>query len=663
MVVCALLACATAFAQKPPIKFGDIPMEDMKMTIYPKDSSAEAVVLADYGSSSIDYNESTGFQLNFERIRRVKILTKEGLKFAVFSIQLYHSGDNEEKVSGLKLVTYNLENGKIVETKAKSDAFFKEEYNKNITLQKVAWANVKEGSVIEISYKLRSDFLANYQDWEFQSTIPVRWSEYRAKVPEYFNYQKYMQGYIGLIVNESTSQAGSLSYTDREGGTATSRGKMSTEVVEFKQQVFRWAAQDVPAFREEPFMTTSKDYISKMNFELSYTQFPGSGVKTYMGTWDDINITYWDAVDDEINGNGSLKDDVARAIAGATTDEQKVSQIFDFVRQTVLWDETYRAYPEQSPKKVIESKKGSSAEINILLASMIEKTGLTARPVLVSTRDHGFVREMIPISSQFNYVICSVYLGDKLVLLDATSRMLPFGVIPERCLNGLGFMAGPDKFQWVKLQPVVKSRTMYSADVALAPTGEINATLKVDKTGYHSAYARNQYLKKGEADYVKDFTGPRLWNVSKSEFANVKEIHMPFKETHQFTVGEQATITENTIYFNPFIIGREDENPFKTEKREYPVDFGNTFEELYMVKIAVPEGYAVEELPASKVVALPENAARYSYSFVQNGNVINLTSSLLINRALFSQDQYTNLREFYNQVIAKQAEQVVLKKK
>jgi len=34
-----------------------------------------------------------------------------------------------------------------------------------------------------------------------------------------------------------------------------------------------------------------------------------------------------------------------------------------------------------------------------------------------------------------------------------------------------------------------------------------------------------------------------------------------------------------------------------------------------------------------------------------------------INRSLFSQDEYANLREFYSQVVAKQAEQVVFKRK
>jgi hypothetical protein len=667
MVVCALLACASVFAQKAPIKFGDIPMEDMKMTIYPKDSSAEAVVLCDYGESRVEYNQNDGFVLNFERIRRIKILTKDGLKHAEFSIPLWHDADQDERVSNLKVVTYNLENGKIVETKAKSESFFKEDYSKNLKLTKIAWTNVREGSIIEIAYKVRSEFLFNFQDWEFQTTIPARWSEYRAVIPEYFNYEKYMQGYVGLAISENSSKTGSLTYSYRDedvgvGGVGAPRAQQET--VTYNTENFRWAAKDVPAFRVEPYMTTSSDYISKINFELAYTKYPNSGIKRYMGTWDDINKAYWDQFGGLIKGGDlALKDEVTTAIAGATNDQEKVARIFDYVRYNVEWNETSSKYSDQPPKRVMDSKKGSSAEINILLAAMIEKTGVPVFPVLLSTRSHGFVRENAPLSSQFNYVICAVQLGDKVALLDATTRMLPFGVIPERCLNGQGLVVTPDGYKWISLKPAVKSRTSFSVDMALTELGDINATLNVDKTGYHSARARNQYFSKGEADYVKDLAGPHLWNVSKSEFTNAKEVSLPFKEVHKFTASERATIAGGTIYFNPFIIGREDENPFKAPDRMYPVDFGNTFEQFYVAKIAIPEGYTIEELPQNKVIALAENGGRYTYSFMQNGNVLNFTSFLAINKPLFTQDDYPHLREFYNLVIAKQAEQIVFKKK
>lgn len=76
----------------------------------------------------------------------------------------------------------------------------------------------------------------------------------------------------------------------------------------------------------------------------------------------------------------------------------------------------------------------------------------------------------------------------------------------------------------------------------------------------------------------------------------------------------------------------------------------------------MPEGYAVDEVPASKLMTLPENTARYVFNTTVNGDMITVTSMLSINKAIYTQLEYPNLREFYNQVVAKQAEQIILKK-
>jgi hypothetical protein len=120
----------------PPIKFGDIPLEDLKMVNYSKDTSASAVVLADFGESSLVYSQSDGFRLSFERITRIKILTKDGLDNASFGIPLYKDGGLGEKVTSIKAVTYNLENNTIVETKMKNDAIFKEKATENYDIMK-----------------------------------------------------------------------------------------------------------------------------------------------------------------------------------------------------------------------------------------------------------------------------------------------------------------------------------------------------------------------------------------------------------------------------------------------------------------------------------------------------------------------------------------------
>jgi hypothetical protein len=664
------LTSVTLFAQKAPIKFGDIPMEDLKMVSYAKDTAASAVILTDFGQSSLIYSQSDGFSLLFERITRIKILSKEGLDWATFQIPLYKDGGADEKLSGLKGVTYNLENNKVVETKLKNDAVFREKVSEHLDVMKLTLPGVKVGSIVEVSYKVMSDFLFHFQDWEFQSTIPIRWSEYRANIPEYYHYDKYTQGYIQLAVAESEVVANSitLSSSERSGGRGfnTVTTQFNTDRVDFKEERHRWAAQDVPAFKAEPFITTPKDYITKINFELAYRKFPGQPIDPVMGSWVDLNKRFNESENfgKELTGNGFLKKTVEEITAGLSSPEQKISAINNYVARNVEWNGSSYMLTSGSLKKVLDEKKGSSADINLLLGSMLEKAGFNVFPVLLSTRDHGFVREAVPISSQFNYVVCLVKLNDKSVLLDATDKFLPTGTLPERCLNGNGFVVSADGAQgWIPLKSPSKSRRFYNVELSVQPSGELRGKVNIDQSGYYAQSGRKKFLAKGEGDYVKDLVDNRSWVVEKSEFKNAKEIAEGFKETHDVVINEHAVATDGIIYINPFIALQEKENPFKLEKREYPVDYGSPMEKMYMCKLTIPDGYTVDEMPKSLVIKLPDNSARYIYNLVQVGNSLSLTSHLQINNSLFTQDEYPNLREFYTQLVAKQAEQIVLKKK
>ena len=660
-ILCIVISCHT-FAQKDPIKFGDIPMEDMKMDRYGPDSSASAVVLTDYGQSMLKYDKNIGFVIHFERNLRIKVLTKEGLEWATVAIPLHHNGSTDEKITMLKASTFNLENGKIVETRLKNDGMFKEEVNENQINTKFTLPNVRQGSVIDIAYRVTSEFVFNFQDWDFQRTIPTRWSEYRTIVPEYFHYEKYLQGYVKLDITDSDTQVGTITFAHIDRGSGSRAG---SDQVTFTENKNRWVAKDVPAFKPEPYMTTYKDYISRLNFELSFYKFPNEPAKNFMGSWQDINKTY---VEDshfgsEIIGNGFLRKMVEDITAGKTTPEAKIAAINNYVRQNVEWNGVSVKLTGKSLKTIIEQKKGTSAEINLLLASMLEKAGLEVNGVLLSTRDHGFVREASPVSTQFNYVVCMVRLGEKYMLLDATDPFLPTGVLPERCLNGRGFVVSKTGHSWVKLTPTTRSRNVYNGEFTIGDDGELSGKLKLDRSGYFASASRKSYVSKGEEEYKKEFTSNRSWSLEKSEFINPKDISENFKELHEVKISDHIAGGTDIIYLNPFLAMQEKENPFKSPTREYPVDFGSPLEKLYMCRFTIPDGFDVDEMPKALILKLGENSGKYTYNITRSGNTLNLLSQLTINNSLFTQTEYADLREFYNVIVAKQAEQIVLKKK
>jgi hypothetical protein len=629
-----------AFAQKSPIKFGEIPMDDMKMTVYEKDSSANAVILVDYGIAYITVN-SSGALLNFERHTRIKILKKEGLDFANSSVLMYHNGSSEERLMSLKAATYNLEGGVIKESKMSKDGIFKEKYNRYYNQQKFTLPNVKEGSVIEYTYKKTSEFFTRFPNWQFQRSIPTRWSEYWAMIPDVFIYEKYMQGYV-LASNYETKR---MNYFD-------------TDVLGQ-----HWVIENVPSFKEEPYMTNQEDYISKINFALSHIQHIGY-VEEIMGSWKKLNDNLLENEDfgKVISKSGFLKELTEQITVGISEPLKKIEVISNYVKQNIEWDGDQDFFAG-SLKKIMERKNGTSGDINLIFASMLHRAGLDVDMVLLSTRDHGFVRQAYPMTSQFNYVICAVKLEGKTLLLDATEKYLPYDVLPNRCLNGQGLVISKTNHGWIDLVTKAKARTVVSVDVSLKADGELQGRIQYTRDGYDAQSMRNSFNKKGEKEYVKGFSEGKQWQIERSEFQDVSDLGKTIKEIHEVHLTEHTSAAREAIYINPFVTAQISENPFKSDKREYPVDFGSPLDKTYMIKISLPENYVVEELPKNKIIGLPGNTGKYLYNASQTGNIVSITSIFQINKSIIQQQEYANLREFYNQVVAKQAEQIVVKKK
>ncbi|MCU0382640.1 MAG: DUF3857 and transglutaminase domain-containing protein [Cyclobacteriaceae bacterium] len=637
-----LLLTQTVIAQKSPIKFGEVSLDEIRMSSYPEDSSANAVVLSEFGKAYISITNVSA-SLYFEKHVRIKILKNEGSYLSNQEISVLRLGANaEERVVNLKASSYNLVNGKIEEAKMNKDAIFKEKFNKNTNLLKFSIPNVKPGSVIEYSYTLQSDFLPNFPNWQFQHEIPTMHSEYYAIIPEFFIMEKYAQGYI----------------------TPTSYEPKQKTQGSYFETVHHWIYKKVPAFKPEPYMTTLNDYITKINFALAFVNFPGEPQREVMGSWEKLiaNLKESEGFSKAIKGSGFLKKTVEQIITGKTTDLEKATAIHDYVKNTLEWDGQEDFYADNL-KEVLEKKKGTVGDINILLAAMLDKAGLNPDMILLSTRDHGFIRQMYPMSRQFNYVVCRLGIGDSFIYLDATEKFIPINVLPERCLNGEGLLVSDFNKGWVTLQTKTKSKKVVNIDVNLQSIENPTGTLTKISDGYLGHSARRLHKKLGQEEYSKLVTTKLNLEVEGVTIEDLETYDKPVKEIFKVNVTDALTINDDIIYIDPLFGQQVKENPFKQEKREYPVDYGSQQEEIYMVKILVPEGYIAEELPQSKVFVLPDKSGRFTYNVQVNGNSINVFSNLQINRTLYVGDEYAGLKVFYAHIIAKQNEQIVLKKK
>jgi hypothetical protein len=619
--------CSSAFSQKDPMKFGDIPMEDMQMTQYDKDSSAAAIVLMDFGKT-----HENGRELLFERHVRIKILKTEGTRWADETIQLPVSGTDGENRLQFKASTFNLENGQVIETALPKESMFREKFTRGIELQKFTFQNVKVGSVLEYSYSMRLITL----DWQFQRTIPVRMSEYWTVIPSRFIFKHFSHGYIPATTYEAKESAANTAY--------------------------HWVYRDVPAFKPEPFMSSEADYIGKLEFYLTHIE---QGVSTQlMGTWEKINELFIKSpyLGEQIAGNPFLKSITKDLIEGKPDPMDKVSVIYDFVKRKYSWEPRY-GVGSLNLKGAFDKGVGTASDINLTLASMLNKADFKVNIVLISTRDNGLVRKQVAMPYQFNYLICAVQVEDRIILLDATEKHLPLGFLPERCLNGEGFMLDKEQYAWIPTDFLPISKTVTSGEIKLDGNGSVEGKITFTRDGYDALDFRKSYTEKGPDEYSKNFLHSMGWEADHHEVQNVEDLTKSIKETLFIHVDNHGTGTADILYVNPILCERIGENPFTADDRKYPISYSKTFESIYMSRIILPEGYTVEEIPPPLVIKLPDNSAKYTYSVTQNSNVLSILSHFKIGKTLYIQNEYLQLKELYSQVVAKQAEQIVLKKK
>ncbi len=640
-------------AQPDPIKYGKIEMADLQLKTYAKDTSADAIVLADYGRSWFDVNAS-GMQLKFERHTRIKILRKSGYEWATHKIPyISYSNDNEEKVTSLKGATYNLEGGKIVPTKLTKESIFTEEVTDKVMQQRFTLPNVKEGSVIEYNYTITADlnFAWRFRGWEFQTAIPTVWSEYRATIPEYFYYQMNFQGYEPFHLYDKKPD----NWNFISGGTTHNASATS----------HRWVTKEVPAMREEPYMTTIDNYVTKVEFELAKIQIPGQITENYSNGWGTLTKSLLDEEDfgGQLNRTGFLKDALAAVKTQSASPAERVNLVYNHIRRHMTWNESRGIYCRQNLKKAYDTRTGSAVEINLMLVAMLREAGIKADPVLISTRDHGMVLQSSAMLQKFNYVIAHAQLGEQEMLLDATDAYLKPGMLPTRCLNGNGRLISKEDSRWLAVNCSEKMTRLVNLKLALDAEGQLKGTVDESEGGYSALATRKTILLDGPEKYTETFrkNNPH-WQVAKVDVSNADKVDESLGIKCEIMVSEGIQVAGDRIYFKPLVTEAEDENPFKLENRKFPVDFATPIEETFVASYTLPPGYSVEEMPKGTIVDLPEKAGRFSFMTAVNGNIIQVSSKISIRKPVFFAEEYPYLKEFYNQIVSKHAEQIVLKK-
>ncbi len=651
----SFLFIATSNAQEISLVYGKITNDELKMNVYPKDSAASAVVIYQDGNTGYEYlNNKFRVETTFKK--KIKILKKEGENEANITLDyFYKNNDLKENISGIEAWSYNIEDGKVVKTKLEKQYIFDEELNSQYHRIKFSIPNVKVGSVIEYKFFKSSLLYYDIPDWSMQENIPVMNSRYEVTIPEYFAYNMNVKGYEHVKVTEKGK-------TQEFAVTNTTTGEPN---ISCSTRNITYEAKDLPALKNEVNVWCAEDFRTGIGFELDGTRFPNDKYRPFAKSWEDVEKT----LKTETYFVGNLKystpykKELAEITGSLKDDKSKIEAIYSYVKSKIRWNDNY-SFIDNDPREVFRTGIGNNAQINAALICALNDMGISASPVLMSTRPHGRLPYTHPSINKLNTFIVGAKTKDgSTYYMDGSSNygglnMLPVNLLVDRAW----YFDLEQSGKWVDLTSLMKNMQLTIQVSHLNRDGSFDCSSN-SLFGNQMAYSfKNNYSQaKDPADFIEKFKlGNQINKIDSFEVKGTELTSNKVKVNMKFT--RKFDANSKHLYINPMVMTHISKNEFTQAERKLPIEFNYPYSVLMNSTIYIPDNYQVEELPKPFKIAITDNLGTCAYQVTQEGNKIQLLYKFELNQTIFPQNYYAAIRDFFGQVASKNADLIVLKK-
>ncbi len=644
-----LLMCVQALAQQIPLnpKFGAVSKEEVAMTSYPADTAAAVLIL--YRNLTVEaiidgYNGLMRREVTTERI---KILKESGKDYPTYKISYDASTNPRESVTGVKVVTWNLEDGKLVKTQLSKKNLFQEQLSENYYALSFAAENVRVGSVVEVTWTFESPRVADIGTLYFQKSVPINISELDVNYAECFTFNRMQQGFVTASFTRDVENAFAV----------FSNGQYNYTL--FKDH---YRAVDVPAMRPESYCYYPDQYRAAMEYDLRSFYLPGAYQQDFNTTWVNVDKQIVDSgLLREFHGKSTFADAVKALAASSESEETLITAVRQLVRGSVRWNERNSIWPDA--KKALKEGAGDTADLNALVAMALESAGYVADPVFYRLRSRGALRDYHVDESSYTSVLLRVTTpSGKQYFMDASRDESYLNVLPPLALVSRARVVTNDGVgSWVDLSAATRNNLNEVNEITLLADGSFHGTYTV--SGFNQGAF---YMKAGRADFsseeefIEDYEQDKDIEVDSLAFKHLDE-WSPHCEM-QFRYEGEATVSGDRIYLKPFFSKYHNATSFAKEERKIPVEFGYPVQINYSLTLTVPEGYTVESLPDPVTIAFPPLQSQATLRCQVVANRVMLRYVFRRNASFLQTEEYPSLRLYWEQLCNIYNATIVLKK-
>jgi hypothetical protein len=629
----AVIFNAHAQTVPPTQPYGKIDRADLELKSCDFEKDANAEVLFDKGNVYF-----TNYEIVFERHVRIKIFNDNGKNAADVRIP-YISGDHFESIEKIQAETINQNDGKIEITKVDKKQMFDKRIDKERSSVTLTFPDVKQGSVIEYKYTIESPSAGDFPDWYFQSEFPTRYSEIEATVPDFLHYKMLQRISQPLVANTK----------DRNG------------------EISKMAMANIPSINNEPYMSSIKDNLQCILIQLLSITSGGAMGRFYSESWNKIgeNEAGYDDFGGEFKSKISGEDEIINHAKALKSDDQKISYIFNRIKNAMKWNDLYESYTDDGKGKAWDRKIGNSTEINLIVYHLLTRAGIKAYPILLSTKKHGKVNPAFPNRFQFNTSATYIPIDSaNYYILDATGKYNVYNVIPKNLLNSFGLTIDKEnkKYDVVFIQNISPIRDVVLVNAEIKPEGKMEGTAQIGSFSYNRIDNVNSYKTEGEKKYIDNLKdGNNDMKISSVKFDNMEVDSLPLNQNINFNLdlsGSDLTY----IYFKPNLFTSMGSNPFLSEKRMTDIDFGYLNNYAIIGNYKIPTGFKTDALLKSVRMDMPDQSISFKRVVAEQEGTITVRYSIVYRKSILFKEDYGDIRDFYKKMYEFLNEQIILKK-
>ncbi len=597
---------------------------------------------ADYSASSsktlLDYTAET-IKRNFEDVMTeheiIKILNKKGVK-KYSSLSFPFSSKNQKlKVYFIKIIQpggniihINLNNLKTVTAPFNPEApIFSNQLLKTIQIP-----GLVKNSILD--YKFRSIVLKPYmknnfftEDY-FGGISPLKKSVYKLTIPDgvYYRYAEY--GF-----------------------------KEKPEIIKNSKNItLVWSLWNRKKLIPE-LMGPGESFI--------VPHVMVSSVKS----WNDVAGWYANLTKDIIKPGKQLKDFI-KITASKKTKLEKIKSIYDFVAKRIRYvgyEFGIDGYKPSDVNAIFKNRLGDCKDHATLFASMLNRIGVKAYPVLIPTTEIPNMNPNIPTPFVFDHEITAIKLkSGKFIFADTTSNVTTFGDLPpmDQGRNVLIIVGGKAVIARTPIFPPSKNYISDKEYASVYANGNIKVRAVINYGGAYDMYKRYLYSsiseKKKRNGVLKNIMSiapnAKLINYS---FENGDSMTKPYIEKFSFTAKKYAGKNGKKIMVRiPLRTRNELAKITALNKRKYPIKFGYNFSEKTAVKINFPKGCKIIYTPQSVNFKNKVGSFKTAYS-IKNGALI-FNSIFSVFGYKIKPANYAAAKKLFNYTIKTLASQVII---